>query len=135
MDIMRASRSASPAATGASRNDVVERVLAIVAEKTGYPPDMLEMDLDLEADLGVDTVKQAETFAAVRAPYDIPRDCDTGKVGRYRKAPSWLGSGKPLELKCHLADRGASCDGRGSSKTVSVGGRCDKEMRPVARVN
>jgi malonyl CoA-acyl carrier protein transacylase len=52
---------------------VVSKVLAIVAEKTGYPSDMLEMDLDLEADLGVDTVKQAETFAAVREAYDIPR--------------------------------------------------------------
>ena len=68
-------------------------------------------------------------------PYGIPRACDTGTVGRYRKTPSWLSSGKPLELKCHLADRGASCDGRAGSKTVSVGGRCDKEMRPVARVN
>ena len=48
-----------------------EKVLAIVAEKTGYPPDMLDMDLDLEADLGVDTVKQAETFAAVREAYGI----------------------------------------------------------------
>jgi acyl transferase domain-containing protein/NAD(P)-dependent dehydrogenase (short-subunit alcohol dehydrogenase family)/acyl carrier protein len=57
-----------------SGEDLVrERVLAIVAEKTGYPPDMLDMDLDLEADLGVDTVKQAETFAAVREAYDIPR--------------------------------------------------------------
>ena len=41
---------------------------AIVAEPTGYPPDLLDVDLDLEADLGVDTVKQAEIFAAVRGP-------------------------------------------------------------------
>src|SRR4029453_1149946 len=52
---------------------VVEQVLAIVAEKTGYPTEMLDLDLDLEADLGVDTVKQAETFAAIRAAFDIPR--------------------------------------------------------------
>ncbi len=38
-----------------------------MAEKTGYPKDMLDLDLDLEADLGVDTVKQAEMFAAIRA--------------------------------------------------------------------
>ena len=57
------------------RTDLVTTtVLAIVAEKTGYPSDMLELDLDLEADLGVDTVKQAETFAAVRAEFGIPRD-------------------------------------------------------------
>ena len=46
----------------------------IIAEKTGYPPDMLDLDLDLEADLGIDTVKQAEMFAAIRAAYDIPRE-------------------------------------------------------------
>ena len=43
---------------------------------TGYPEDMLDMDLDLEADLGVDTVKQAEIFAAMRESYGIPRDPD-----------------------------------------------------------
>ena len=48
------------------------RCLPIVAEKTGYPQDMLELDLDLEADLGIDTVKQAETFQAIREAYDIP---------------------------------------------------------------
>ncbi len=35
---------------------------------------MLDLDLDLEADLGVDTVKQAELFAAIREIYNIPRD-------------------------------------------------------------
>src|ERR1019366_7873852 len=45
---------------------VKERILALAAEKTGYPQDMLDLDLDLEADLGVDTVKQAEMFAAIR---------------------------------------------------------------------
>ena len=45
-----------------------------MVEKTGYPKDMLDLDLDLEADLGVDTVKQAEMFAAIREIYNIPRD-------------------------------------------------------------
>ena len=40
---------------------------------TGYPRDLLDLDLDLEADLGVDTVKQAEVFAAVRERFAIPR--------------------------------------------------------------
>ena len=34
---------------------------------------MLDMDLDLEADLGIDTVKQAELFATIRTHYNIPR--------------------------------------------------------------
>ena len=41
---------------------------------TGYPADLLDPDLDLEADLGVDTVKQAEVFAAVRGAWDLERD-------------------------------------------------------------
>ena len=49
-------------------------VTGIVAEMTGYPSELLDPDLDLEADLGVDTVKQAEVFAAVREHYDVERD-------------------------------------------------------------
>ena len=56
-----------PAPSGRRPRDAIkEKVLDIVAEKTGYPAEMLDLDLDLEADLGVDTVKQAEMFAAVR---------------------------------------------------------------------
>ncbi|MCP4423408.1 MAG: SDR family NAD(P)-dependent oxidoreductase, partial [Chloroflexi bacterium] len=47
-----------------------------------YPQDMLELDLDLEADLGVDTVKQAETFVAIREAFDIPRRDDL-QLGNY----------------------------------------------------
>ncbi len=61
-------------AAKAAANAVQQEVLKIIAEKTGYPPDMLDLDLDLEADLGIDTVKQAEMFAAIRAAYDIPRE-------------------------------------------------------------
>jgi acyl transferase domain-containing protein/acyl carrier protein len=65
---------AADSAAAATGDEVTETVLAIVAGITGYPTDMLELDLDLEADLGIDTVKQAETFAAIREQYDIPRD-------------------------------------------------------------
>lgn len=66
--------------------------------------------------------------------YGIPSGCGGGKAGRYRKVPSWLSAGKPLEISCRLSDRGESCLGGGSMRTVKVGGVCDKEMRPVARV-
>ena len=64
----------TPAAQSADADAVKERILVLVVEKTGYPKDMLDLDLDLEADLGVDTVKQAEMFAAIREIYSIPRD-------------------------------------------------------------
>ncbi len=69
---------AAPGAVAESPTVPVDEVLAvvtsIVAGMTGYPADLLEADLDLEADLGVDTVKQAEVFAAVRGHYELERD-------------------------------------------------------------
>ena len=64
----------APKTINEKADPIKERVLALVAEKTGYPVDMLDLDLDLEADLGVDTVKQAEVFAAIREIYNIARD-------------------------------------------------------------
>ncbi len=67
-------KAVAPPEPAKAPDDIAEKVLAIVAEKTGYPKDMLDPDLDLEADLGIDTVKQAEMFASVRATFGIPRD-------------------------------------------------------------
>ncbi len=61
--------SSQPPAAG---DGITATVLAVVAEKTGYPQDMLDPELDMEADLGIDTVKQAETFASIRESFDIP---------------------------------------------------------------
>ena len=71
--------SPTPAKPAVDVDSVKERVLALVAEKTGYPVDMLDLDLDLEADLGIDTVKQAEVMATIREAYGIVRD-DTVKL-------------------------------------------------------
>lgn len=38
-------------------------VLEIISERTGYPVDMIEPDLDLEADLSIDSIKRAEIAA------------------------------------------------------------------------
>jgi hypothetical protein len=68
-------------------------------------------------------------------PYGIPSGCRSSNVGRHRKTPSWLSAGKPVEISCSIRDRGESCRGSGSIRTASVGGVCDKEMRPVAGVH
>ncbi len=61
----------APAAKKADEATVTKEIVSMVAEKTGYPEDMLDLDLDMEADLGIDTVKQAELFAAMREHYGI----------------------------------------------------------------
>ncbi len=69
-------------AAAPSDEAILDRVLELVAAETGYPADMLDPELDLEADLGIDTVKQAEVFAAIREAYGIERD-DTLKLRDY----------------------------------------------------
>ena len=41
-------------------------LLEVVAEKTGYPADMLMLEMDLEGDLGVDSIKRVEILSALR---------------------------------------------------------------------
>ena len=65
--------AAPKAALSLNEEDVKKNILNIVSEKTGYPQDMLDLDLDMEADLGIDTVKQAELFAIMRETYHIAK--------------------------------------------------------------
>src|SRR5262249_38313128 len=39
-------------------------LLELVGERTGYPQDMLELDHNMEADLGIDSIKRTEIFGA-----------------------------------------------------------------------
>jgi len=61
----------APGGNGARRaitiEDVTAKLLAIVSERTGYPPDMLDLDLDLEADLGIDSIKRVEILGTFQA--------------------------------------------------------------------
>ena len=50
-----------PAPTGPlTRAQILDAVMAIVSERTGYPRDMLDPGLDLEADLSIDSIKRTE---------------------------------------------------------------------------
>ncbi|MDW7772815.1 MAG: polyketide synthase dehydratase domain-containing protein [Desulfobulbaceae bacterium] len=40
-------------------------LLDLVSEKTGYPPEMLDLDQNLEADLGIDSIKRVEILGAL----------------------------------------------------------------------
>src|SRR5207302_4119895 len=56
-------RGAEPDSTGAA---VADLLLAVVAEKTGYPAEALRLDMELDADLGIDSIKRVEIFSALQ---------------------------------------------------------------------
>ncbi len=41
-------------------------VLAVVSEKTGYPTEMLNLDMSLDHDLGIDSIKRVEILSALQ---------------------------------------------------------------------
>jgi acyl transferase domain-containing protein/NAD(P)-dependent dehydrogenase (short-subunit alcohol dehydrogenase family) len=55
-----------PVVRGPGRGALVEAMLAAVAAKTGYPRESLELSMDLESDLGIDSIKRVEILSAVR---------------------------------------------------------------------
>lgn len=58
----------------ASRDDITTFLKNKIQESTGYPVDVLEGDADLEADLGIDSVKQAEIVSEVMSYYGLKED-------------------------------------------------------------
>ncbi|MFN7522536.1 MAG: beta-ketoacyl synthase N-terminal-like domain-containing protein, partial [Aphanizomenon sp.] len=49
-------------------------LLTIVSEKTGYPVEMLELSMDMEADLGIDSIKRVEILGGLLEIYpDLPK--------------------------------------------------------------
>ncbi len=55
-------------------DEISQKVLETVVEHTGYPADFIEFDQDLEGELGVDSVKQAEIMADLRSHFELPID-------------------------------------------------------------
>lgn len=58
--------STPQAKTALSLEDLQNGILNIVSEKTGYPKEMLGLDLDLEADLSIDSIKRMEIIADLK---------------------------------------------------------------------
>jgi acyl carrier protein len=56
----------------ASRPLAAEEFLVnFVVEQTGYPPEVVDLDADLEADLGIDSLKRAQLFGELWRHFSI----------------------------------------------------------------
>jgi malonyl CoA-acyl carrier protein transacylase len=85
-----APKSQAKAAGGAP--DVLGQITDLIANQTGYTHDMLEPDLDLEADLGIDTVKQVETFGKITKSYglSVPEDINLSELNTISKISEYI---------------------------------------------
>ncbi|MCH2185206.1 acyltransferase domain-containing protein, partial [Myxococcota bacterium] len=58
-------QSGEPSETWLTRDAISAALLNLIEEKTGYPPEMVGLDQDLEAELGIDSIKRVEILGAL----------------------------------------------------------------------
>ncbi|MBI2816873.1 MAG: acyltransferase domain-containing protein, partial [Acidobacteria bacterium] len=80
----------APAADPAAVRDATGELVGIVSARTGYPPEMLDLDLNLEADLGIDSIKRVEILGAFQ------KACSTDEQSRIQGAMERLTKRKTL---------------------------------------
>ncbi|GLY34522.1 hypothetical protein Amsp01_005460 [Amycolatopsis sp. NBRC 101858] len=66
--------------------DVRAAVIGVISERTGYPAEMIAGDLDLEADLSIDSIKRTEIAGTLLARLGLPADDRTDQLSRDRTA-------------------------------------------------
>ena len=85
-----------------SRASVVHEVLVeVVSEKTGYPAEVLEPGMQLDADLGIDSIKRVEILSALQerlpeAPVIGPEHL--GTIRTLGQIAEFLAGGEPSEV-------------------------------------
>jgi len=89
-----AATAVSPGSSQTSRALITETLLAVVSEKTGYPVEMLELEMGMDSDLGIDSIKRVEILSTLQER--LPGTCAIG--------PEHLGTLRTLgEIAAHLA--------------------------------
>ena len=71
-------------ASSAVSVDLNALMLKVVADKTGYPAEMLTLAMDLEADLGIDSIKRVEILSAMREEAPSLPEVDAGEMSALR---------------------------------------------------
>ncbi|MEU1094295.1 SDR family NAD(P)-dependent oxidoreductase [Streptomyces sp. NPDC005877] len=95
--------------------DVEQAVLTVISERTGYPVDMIEPDLDLEADLSIDSIKRTEIVGELARHLAGTRTFDDAEMEELSRArtvaaiTAWIaGHETPSEAARGSADAPAS---------------------------
>ncbi|MFT7072548.1 MAG: polyketide-type polyunsaturated fatty acid synthase PfaA [Patiriisocius sp.] len=75
---------AEPRTPAEGNSEMLDLMLSVVADKTGYPSEMLELSMDMEADLGIDSIKRVEIFGAITEQSDKLTDINPNDLTELR---------------------------------------------------
>jgi acyl carrier protein len=55
-------------------------MLQVVADKTGYPKEIIDLDTDLESGLGIDSIKRVEILSALQEKFPVLKNADKARL-------------------------------------------------------
>ncbi|SEP53112.1 type I polyketide synthase [Amycolatopsis saalfeldensis] len=90
---------------------VLETVIEVIGERTGYPVEMIEPGLDLEADLSVDSIKRAEIAGELASRLGLDLGGDVEELSKARTAGAvaeLIGSQRPVVTEVPVVVPGRS---------------------------
>jgi acyl transferase domain-containing protein/NAD(P)-dependent dehydrogenase (short-subunit alcohol dehydrogenase family) len=62
-----------------------DMLLSIVTDQTGYPEETLDLDMDIEADLGIDSIKRMEIFSRIHEAFpNASADIELGDLAELK---------------------------------------------------
>jgi NAD(P)-dependent dehydrogenase (short-subunit alcohol dehydrogenase family)/acyl carrier protein len=75
---------ATPQVSATPSSAVEQTLLAVVSEKTGYPVEMLDLDMGLDSDLGIDSIKRVEILSAMQEQMPGLPEAKPEDLGRFQ---------------------------------------------------
>jgi len=121
-----------PTDASLDRETLLARLLELVSDRTGYPKEALSIDLDLEADLGIDSIKRVEILGALAESIGVGADGSAPAIEMEKLSVIKTLRGISDYMIEVLASNPPEPSVNGLPKTESVPGR-NGDLHPGAR--
>lgn len=87
--------------------DINNLLLSVVSEKTGYPLEMLSLDMSLDTDLGIDSIKRVEILSALQEKLPWSQAVNPEELGTFQflqHIVEFLAAEKPMATTTSAPD-------------------------------
>ncbi|MEW5801872.1 MAG: beta-ketoacyl synthase N-terminal-like domain-containing protein [bacterium] len=101
-------------ANAMTEGELTRIMLELISEKTGYPIEMIDVNLDMESDLGIDSIKRVEIIGSFRSQYAQLEEDDIEAISSLKTIRQIIDFlGKKMETAAQPAE-GAAADAQES---------------------
>ena len=88
-----------------TKDEIETHVLTRLCDMTGYDKEDLELDFDLEGDLGIDTVKQAELFADLKEWANIDESKTRTELRNIELLINWIFEHQEHKIETQIIEK------------------------------